>query len=496
MPSESNSIGKFDPEEVIQQFSTLNTSCMAKYGEMNFLSTDNPIGVSIVDYGEWSEIEINFHCGLIEEDSVVLDIGANVGSHTLAYSRKAVNGRVIFFEPQPIMFSLLCKSVKNNKLKNVTGHCEAVSDVIGAAYFKFPDYLEIGNFGMVKRAELDEQQAEANVPTITVDSLKLDRCDFIKIDAEGGTASILAGATVTINQHSPIIATELLGIEDGWLIMQQLARQPQSYRIYFYRFTAFNKDNYKKNCVNRFGAAEECGLLFSVKELAANYFADGLYVCEIKSLDELAEQFYRTSKYGDYTPFDRKPETIGRLYVDLLRILMPPFGNSVRSDEVNFTNLASLDHAAQLLWDRSRTDRPSDGQPLAPDDSSSRRRKTLMEWESKLHENAIALDKREKAIVARDAALSDIIADTENRRRSLEEGQRALAEREGDLAERDIASRKITEENANMLRILIEKEERLNEVTELIHSERRSIDSQRLDLMGLAAKVRSRILDQ
>lgn len=502
MTAEPNLIGEFDPAQVIQQFASLLTSAKARYGEMNFLTTDNPIGVSIVEYGEWSEIEIDFHCRLVSDDSVILDIGANIGSHTLAYGQKAVKGQVIFFEPQPIMFSLLSKSVKTAGLSNVTGHCAAVSDVIGTVYFEFPNYGEIGNFGMVKRSDSTEQQGvEDNVRMITVDSLELDRCDFIKIDAEGGTTSILAGAANTIEKYSPMIATELLGIEDGWLIMQQLAQRSQNYRMYFYRFAAFNKNNYRKNHINRFGAAEECGMLFSTKELTTDYSADGLYVAEINSLDQLAQEYCRTSKYGDFTPFDRKPEIIGRLYIDLLRHLMPTFGNSVRTDEVNFSNPISVDHASQLLWDLSRTDRPSDGQPVVPYNSNSCHYTTLLAWESELRQNAIAVDAREKAVAAGNAELLVKADGIEDQRRNLDELQQALAAREHKLADdeqkltdRDAVLQTLMKQNEHMRLALLEKEQRLAEASQVIKKERDSIEAQRLDLLHLADEVRTNLL--
>jgi hypothetical protein len=46
------------------------------------------------------------------------------------------------------------------------------------------------------------------VDTVTVDMLKLNRCDMIKMDIEMGEWHALAGAEETINKFKPIIFLE------------------------------------------------------------------------------------------------------------------------------------------------------------------------------------------------------------------------------------------------------------------------------------------------
>ena len=49
-----------------------------------------------------------------------------------------------------------------------------------------------------------------NTPAISLDSLNLDRLDFIKIDAEGWEHKVLLGAEKTIERFKPAIFIELL----------------------------------------------------------------------------------------------------------------------------------------------------------------------------------------------------------------------------------------------------------------------------------------------
>lgn len=134
----------------------------------------------------------------------VLDIGANIGTHTCFYVKYA--NRVLAFEPNPIAFECLQHNVQQAELFNV-----AVSDHIG--------YINLSpqgtNYGAVYTVpvvgEIDEQVHEAgsmNIPTITIDSLNLNACHFIKIDVEGDEIAVLTGAKETILKYKPVMCIE------------------------------------------------------------------------------------------------------------------------------------------------------------------------------------------------------------------------------------------------------------------------------------------------
>ena len=59
------------------------------------------------------------------------------------------------------------------------------------------------------------------VQAIAIDTLKLPRIDFIKIDVEGMELDALAGATESIAQHRPVVLVESIKTAAaalrGWL---------------------------------------------------------------------------------------------------------------------------------------------------------------------------------------------------------------------------------------------------------------------------------------
>ena len=71
-----------------------------RYGEMIVPAMDTYIGRSLIEYGEWTNGDIALLEQIIRPGMTVVDVGANIGSHTLAFS-KAVgkHGRVLALEP-------------------------------------------------------------------------------------------------------------------------------------------------------------------------------------------------------------------------------------------------------------------------------------------------------------------------------------------------------------------------------------------------------------
>lgn len=123
----------------------------------------------------------------------MLDIGANIGTHSYAYAQKGI---VHCFEPNPLAFECLKHNV--GKLPRVHLHNVAVSD-----HFSFIDMVDQGdNYGAMYTTP------GTQIPCITIDSLALPACDFIKIDVEGDEIGVLMGAFDTILKYKPVMCIE------------------------------------------------------------------------------------------------------------------------------------------------------------------------------------------------------------------------------------------------------------------------------------------------
>ena len=111
----------------------------------------------------------------------ILDIGAWVGTWTTAMNEFC--GRVVAFEPDPVHYECLVKNCPDD----VETHQLAVGNEQKMIS------LSEDNFTQAKRIV-----GEGSIPMVTVDSLKLDDVDLIKIDVEGYEMEVLKGAENTL----------------------------------------------------------------------------------------------------------------------------------------------------------------------------------------------------------------------------------------------------------------------------------------------------------
>ena len=133
---------------------------------------------------------------------LVLDIGANVGGHAVAFARTAQ--MVCAFEPQPHSFHLLCANAAINGCTNIVPiHCALGSKEGTAAISPIDPEKEHVSQG----AFIGEQGVPVQMKTL--DSFKLSTVAFMKIDVEGYELDVLQGATETLEHDRPLLYVEI-----------------------------------------------------------------------------------------------------------------------------------------------------------------------------------------------------------------------------------------------------------------------------------------------
>ena len=58
-----------------------------KHGVFNILKNDSYICKSLLEYGEWSELEINLFKDIIKINDIIIEIGSHIGSHTVPLAK-------------------------------------------------------------------------------------------------------------------------------------------------------------------------------------------------------------------------------------------------------------------------------------------------------------------------------------------------------------------------------------------------------------------------
>lgn len=236
---------------------SFNVRKLCRHGEMMFNRHDRYIGRSLDLYGEFSEKEVELFGTLLGPGALVVEAGSNLGAHTLALSRLVGSeGAVIAFEPQRLVFHLLCANLAQNSIANVFAYQKAVGAQAGTVLVPQPDPALESNFGGLS---LGAHESGEPVPVVALDEMRFPRLDLLKADVEGMEEQVLAGAAETIARHRPI-----LYVEDDRPGKSESLRQrilALGYRIHRHTPPLFNPDNFAANPENVFPEIVSINLL-------------------------------------------------------------------------------------------------------------------------------------------------------------------------------------------------------------------------------------------
>lgn len=225
-----------------------NELAQCRFGPMLYNRNDIFIGGSLSAYGEFSLFEHDLFRQLIKPDDVVVEVGANIGAHTVQLANLVPNGVVHAFEPQRIVFQALCANVALNQCQNVFAYQEGVSDFIGemmAPALPPTERMSFGSAGLAKHGLNGEA-----VRVVSVDSMGFPNCNFLKIDVEGMEQDVLRGAERTIARCSPLIYVENDREDQSQALIELLQRF--GYSCYWHFPPLFNPNNFKRNARNIF----------------------------------------------------------------------------------------------------------------------------------------------------------------------------------------------------------------------------------------------------
>ena len=153
---------------------------------------------------------------------VAIDGGAKIGVHTVEWARHMHGwGRVIAFEAQEVVYYALAGNIALNNCLNARARLAALGERCGELTVPALDYFKPASFGSLELRPRPGSQsigqpvsyaadAGATVPMVNLDSLALDRVDFVKLDVEGMELEVLQGAQAMLARHRPILLVELI----------------------------------------------------------------------------------------------------------------------------------------------------------------------------------------------------------------------------------------------------------------------------------------------
>lgn len=149
----------------------------------------------------WNPIECRAFKKATRPGSIVLDIGANIGTYSLLFGRwTGAKGQVFAFEPASESFAALTQHITLNGLQNVIAPIrDAISDRVGTMHF-FASSTR-GTNRLISTSESHPSLPTEEIRTLTIDEFCASRDlkpDVIKIDIEGFELAALRGAEKTL----------------------------------------------------------------------------------------------------------------------------------------------------------------------------------------------------------------------------------------------------------------------------------------------------------
>lgn len=181
------------------------------------LDLDEGIDFSIYTLGSFEPATIKLYETLVRPGDVVLDIGANIGAHTLPLARLVgETGQVVAFEPTLFAMRKLVDNLVLNQ--DLVARVTALQIMLVAEPSAPLKSSIFSSWPLVSSENLHEKHRGRLMDTTgavpatldqTVEELKLNRIDFVKLDVDGHEFEVLCGAMKTIDKYKPRILLEL-----------------------------------------------------------------------------------------------------------------------------------------------------------------------------------------------------------------------------------------------------------------------------------------------
>lgn len=184
----------------------------------NIFTIENNVKMYLPCERDYIQAEIVIHKRFFENEELAkihefitpkmtfLDIGANIGNHTIYFASVLGAKRVYSFEPMSLTASIFKKNIKLNQLEDAATLFECGLGKDNTKAKVMFDGTAVNNLGGTALSECEDGTIEIR----RLDDLNIqDKIDFIKIDVERMEASVLLGAKNTILRDHPLMWVEI-----------------------------------------------------------------------------------------------------------------------------------------------------------------------------------------------------------------------------------------------------------------------------------------------
>ena len=242
---------------------------ITRTGATTFVSNANDsfVGKSVEIYGEWSHGEVEALAVLLRPDQNVVEVGANIGAHTVFLARDVCPaGTVYAFEPRRLVFQMLCANLAVNSLANVHAFQMALGrerQVLreGALPLEGNGATNLGGHAL---GSLPGEAETIEVRPLDEMLASLPRIALLKADVEGHEQAVLEGARQLIARDRPILYLENDRPAESPALIR--AGMELDYLMWWHTVPLFRPQNLARTQANIFGNVHSFNMLCLPRE--------------------------------------------------------------------------------------------------------------------------------------------------------------------------------------------------------------------------------------
>jgi FkbM family methyltransferase len=186
---------------------------LKRRGKMAIFANDY-IGIEINQHGFFEGFDLDMVFAFLNPiladigNGTALDIGANIGNHSIYFSRyfKAIH----CFEPHPRIFELL--KFNSRIVDNIVPHNFGLGDANGSLDLN-ENWENMGSSSIKNKPGIEAGKVSIEIKSLDDLALDTGTISLMKIDVEGFESNVIRGAWRTIQHHQPLILMEQLASE-------------------------------------------------------------------------------------------------------------------------------------------------------------------------------------------------------------------------------------------------------------------------------------------
>jgi len=192
------------------------SACVTRGGVKWELDLAEGIDLSIYLLGAFEPRTVSTYKRIVKPGDTVLDIGANIGAHTLPLARiVGEGGHIHAFEPTAFAFEkLMANLARNPQLAGCVQANQAMlvesedTDTEPEIYSSWPLSDTEGVHALHAGRAKSTEGARAFTLDAYASKHAIDRVDFVKLDVDGHEGTVLAGANEVLDTHRPVVLME------------------------------------------------------------------------------------------------------------------------------------------------------------------------------------------------------------------------------------------------------------------------------------------------